>query len=180
MKRQIGMQKEYRLSRVGFVALVTAGILASCASGEGTVDAISYRDETQAEHDARMQWWREARFGMFIHWGVYAVLGGNYKGQESAGVAEWIMRNLQIPKDEYEAVARRFNPVQYDPDAWVRLAKEAGMKYIAITRAYFLSDPDTPMKVEDQSITVPGLPPDSAATVVAVEIEGKLERSLSS
>ncbi|MCX6997387.1 MAG: alpha-L-fucosidase [Kiritimatiellaeota bacterium] len=95
--------------------------------------AVRYRGETPAQHDARMQWWREAKFGMFITWGVYAQLAGNYKGTELPGGAEWIMRNLQIPKAEYEAIAKQFNPVKYNPDEWVRLAKEAGMKYIVIT-----------------------------------------------
>lgn len=81
----------------------------------------------------RMQWWREARFGMFIHWGVYAVLGGEYDGHPVARIGEWIMNRGKIPVAEYQKVARRFNPIKYDPDAWVRVAKDAGMKYIVIT-----------------------------------------------
>ncbi len=92
-----------------------------------------YHGETKAQRDARMRWWREARFGMFIHWGVYAVLGGVYKGKKIPGIGEWIMYKARIPVKEYKAYARRFNPVLYDPDSWVRLAKEAGMKYIVIT-----------------------------------------------
>jgi alpha-L-fucosidase len=84
--------------------------------------------------DARMKWWREARFGMFIHWGVYAQWGGVYHGhQQARGGAEWIMNRCKIPVAEYQEKAKSFNPVQYDPDAWVKLAKEAGMKYIIIT-----------------------------------------------
>ena len=83
--------------------------------------------------DERMEWWREARFGMFIHWGVYAVLGGVYDGHPIGHAAEWIMNRGKIPVAEYHKVARQFNPVKYDPEAWVRMAKDAGMKYIVIT-----------------------------------------------
>ncbi|TCJ19573.1 alpha-L-fucosidase [Flaviaesturariibacter flavus] len=84
--------------------------------------------------NARMQWWREARFGMFIHWGVYSQWAGVYHGhQQARGGAEWIMNRSKIPVAEYQQRARSFNPTAYDADAWVRLAKEAGMKYIIIT-----------------------------------------------
>lgn len=84
--------------------------------------------------DARMAWWRAARFGMFIHWGVYSQWGGVYHGHKQAhGGAEWIMNRCKIPVKEYQQRAKSFNPVNYDPDAIVRMAKEAGMKYIIIT-----------------------------------------------
>ena len=83
--------------------------------------------------DDRMKWWREARFGMFIHWGVYAVPAGIYKGQKINRIGEWIMNRGKIPVTEYQEFAKEFNPVKYDPDAWVRMAKDAGMKYIVIT-----------------------------------------------
>lgn len=89
--------------------------------------------ETPAERDARMRWWRDAKFGMFIHWGVYAVPAGTYQGERIGGIGEWIMRNAQIPVDEYRGYARRFNPTEYDPEAWAKLAKEAGMRYVVIT-----------------------------------------------
>jgi len=87
-----------------------------------------------ASHDEKMAWWRDARFGMFIHWGLYSVPAGVYDGHEQkSGGAEWIMNRCKIPVAEYQQYAKQFNPVKYDPDAWVRLAKEAGMKYIVIT-----------------------------------------------
>lgn len=90
--------------------------------------------ETLKEKEQRMQWWTEARFGMFIHWGVYAQFAGVYKGHEQArGGAEWIMNRCKIPMVEYQAEAKKFNPVQYNADDWVRMAKNAGMKYIIIT-----------------------------------------------
>ena len=81
----------------------------------------------------RIKWWHEARFGMFIHWGLYAVLAGEWNGQKTPGIGEWIMRDLKIPIEEYEKLAERFNPVKFDAEAWVQLAHEAGMKYLVIT-----------------------------------------------
>ena len=62
----------------------------------------------------RMKWWREARFGMFIHWGVYAVPAGTYKGQKINRIGEWIMNRGKIPVAEYQEFAKQFNPVRYD------------------------------------------------------------------
>ena len=86
-----------------------------------------------SEQDQRMEWWREARFGLFIHWGLYAQPAGEWKGEEIPGISEWIMARAKIPVKEYEQLAATFNPVKYDADQWVRLAKQAGMKYIVIT-----------------------------------------------
>ncbi len=71
----------------------------------------------------RLAWWKEARFGMFIHWGVYSI----------PGRGEWVMFNEKIPIPEYEKLYPQFNPTKYNPDEWVRLAKEAGMRYIVVT-----------------------------------------------
>ena len=84
--------------------------------------------------DQKMAWWREARFGMFIHWGPYALWGGEYHGhQQRVGGTEWIMNRCKIPVKEYQEMTRKFNPTDYNPEEWVRLAKETGMKYIVIT-----------------------------------------------
>ncbi|MHC4508777.1 MAG: alpha-L-fucosidase, partial [Planctomycetota bacterium] len=83
--------------------------------------------------DERMNWWREVRFGMFIHWGLYAVPAGEWKGEQIPGIGEWIMERADIPVSEYEQLAKQFNPVEFDADQWVRIAKNAGMKYIVIT-----------------------------------------------
>lgn len=83
--------------------------------------------------DCKQQWWKDARFGMFIHWGLYAKLAGEWRGQKTPQVGEWIMRHLQIPVEEYRAIARDFNPVGFDAEAIVRLAQDAGMKYIVFT-----------------------------------------------
>ncbi len=85
------------------------------------------------DRDARMAWWRDARFGMFIHWGLYAVPAGDYRGTRSKEIGEWIMSWANIPRADYEQFAPRFNPVKFDAAQWVRTAKDAGMKYIVIT-----------------------------------------------
>ena len=97
-----------------------------------TATTIGAQEESKSDKDARMAWWRDARFGMFIHWGTYSVPAGNYHGAR-VGAGEWIMNNSHIPIAEYEQFPKAFNPVRYDADAWVRTAKSAGMKYIVIT-----------------------------------------------
>ena len=81
----------------------------------------------------RLQWWTDARFGMFIHWGIYTVPAGEWKGKPIAGLGEWIMNRGKIPIAEYEQFAAQFNPVEFDADKWVAVAKNAGMKYLTIT-----------------------------------------------
>jgi alpha-L-fucosidase len=81
--------------------------------------------------DDRLAWWREARFGMFIHWGLYSILGGEWGGRTD--YAEWIRNNAHIPLTEYNNLVSRFNPTAFDADRWVSLARDAGMRYITIT-----------------------------------------------
>src|SRR5882724_6308227 len=90
-------------------------------------------EETKAQRDARMTWWREAKFGMFIHWGVYSVPAGYYNGKPVHGIGEWIMNSGKIPMAEYQTYAKEFNPVKFNAEEWVSIAKKAGMKYIVIT-----------------------------------------------
>lgn len=87
--------------------------------------------ETPAQRDARMAWWREARFGLFLHWGVYAVPAGEWQGKTNYG--EWFLEETKMPVSQYERFAKQFNPVQFNALDWVRMAKNAGMKYIVIT-----------------------------------------------
>ena len=82
---------------------------------------------------ARLAWFKDAKYGLFIHWGLYAIPAGEWKGKRSLGLGEWIMNRSQIPVREYEALATQFNPVKFDAEAWVQLAQDAGMKYIVIT-----------------------------------------------
>ena len=79
----------------------------------------------------RLEWFRDAKFGMFIHWGIYSELAGIYGDKTDGG--EWMMSSKQIPIKEYSALAKRFNPVRFDAADWVHLAAEAGQKYLIIT-----------------------------------------------
>jgi len=83
--------------------------------------------------DEKMKWFREAKFGLFIHWGLYAIPAGEWKGQPIAGIGEWIMNRAKIPVKEYEQLAKQFNPTEFNAEAWVQMAQDAGMKYIVIT-----------------------------------------------
>ena len=91
---------------------------------------------TQPDLDGRNQrlaWWREARFGMFVHWGIYATVGGEYNGKKLPNSAEWMMARGKIPIAEYSKYADQFNPTKFDAAQFVGRAKDAGMKYIVIT-----------------------------------------------
>ena len=83
--------------------------------------------------DEKMKWFREAKFGLFIHWGLYAIPAGTWKGKQIPGIGEWIMNRAKIPVKEYEQLARQFNPIEFNAEQWVQLAEDAGMKYIVIT-----------------------------------------------
>lgn len=83
--------------------------------------------------DPRLAWWRDAHFGMFIHWGLYSHLAGHWNGQTTPGLGEWIEHDLNIPPDQHAQVASQFNPTQFNAQQWVQIAKSAGMKYIVIT-----------------------------------------------
>ena len=106
------------MRRVLLICLVVPLLLGGLASGE------------EPSPD-RLAWWREARFGLFVHWGLYAIPAGRWG--ESTDHAEWIRHSAQIPVDEYDALVERFDPTAYDPDAWCRLARSAGMRYVVIT-----------------------------------------------
>jgi alpha-L-fucosidase len=92
-----------------------------------------YAQETEKEYKERMEWWSNTKFGMFIHWGVYSVPAGIYKGEPIIIGSEWIMNRAKISFADYQQYARQFNPTKYDPEAWVKMARDAGMKYLIIT-----------------------------------------------
>ena len=96
-----------------------------------SIQAQDFTKETKQQRDARMKWWRDARFGMFIHWGLYAIPAGEWNSKKNHG--EWIRTTAQIPLEEYDKFVQQFNPVKFNAEDWVKMAKDAGMKYIVIT-----------------------------------------------
>jgi len=115
---------------LGFLVGIPCTFSQSAVNNLQTTEVVKPM-ENAAQHDARMTWWREARFGMFIHWGLYAVPAGEWNGK--TGYGEWIRTSAEIPLEVYDQFRPKFNPVQFDADAWVKMAKDAGMKYIVIT-----------------------------------------------
>jgi alpha-L-fucosidase len=115
-------------SRLPWVIL--AAVWALAGPGQTIADPAT---ESAEQKDARMRWWREARFGMFIHWGLYSVPAGEWKGQRMPEIGEWIMSKYRIPITEYSQLTQRFNPIKFDANAVVSLAKDAGMRYVVIT-----------------------------------------------
>ena len=79
------------------------------------------------------EWFKQAQYGMMVHWGLYSVLGGEWKGKRGGKYSEWIQNALRIPIKEYEQVAKVFNPIYFNADEWVKLAKDSGMQYIVVT-----------------------------------------------
>lgn len=117
--------------KINILMLLAAFLAALAEPAQADVLTPTAFTETQAQHDARMAWWREARFGMFIHWGVYSVPAGEWQGKTNYG--EWILEHTRMPVSQYEQFAKQFDPVKFDATAWVKTAKDAGMKYIVIT-----------------------------------------------
>ena len=79
------------------------------------------------------EWFKNAGFGLMIHWGLYSILGGEWQGKRMDEIGEWIMSKYEIPNEEYEKLAGVFNPIYFNADEWIKLAKDAGMEYIVIT-----------------------------------------------
>jgi alpha-L-fucosidase len=115
------------MPRAGFAAVVAGLLIASAGAQTPSPRPIDPVKEK------RLEWFRDAKYGMFIHWGLYAIPAGEWNGKRSLGLGEWIMNRSQIPVREYEKLATKFNPVRFNADQWVQLALDAGMKYIVIT-----------------------------------------------
>lgn len=109
------------------ISLICFFVLKSIAQQKVEIEKLT------SGREKRMEWWKDARFGMFIHWGSYAQLAGEYKDNRINGAGEWILYDAKIPVDEYRKIAATFNPVHFNADEWVRIARDAGMKYIVIT-----------------------------------------------
>lgn len=109
--------------------------------------AIPPGSETPAQKGERMKWWNEARFGLFIHWGIYSVSEGVWHGTNN--YSEWLLEYSQMPVSEYEKYADRFNPTNFNALAWVKTAKAAGVKYIVITSKHHDGFAMYPTKLTD-------------------------------
>ncbi len=94
---------------------------------------MDFTKETPAEKDRRMKWFREARFGMFVHWGLYAIPAGVWKGKNYEGASEWLLYTAKIKVADYLPLLPQFNPVKFEARKWAKIAKAAGMKYLVIT-----------------------------------------------
>jgi alpha-L-fucosidase len=125
------MQNHYRVKNRLLFPIV-ALLLTFFAGSTLHADTPPHK-ETKEEHNARMAWWRDARFGLFIHWGLFSQAAGYWKGQPVAGYGEWIMKGARIPVADYATLADQFDPKHFNADEWVSLAKQAGMKYIVVT-----------------------------------------------
>src|SRR5579872_1084827 len=128
-----GFQRPIRFLSLAFALAVSVSNVHASDEPASDTAQQEWQREYGPTHEQRMQWWREARFGMFIHWGVYSVPAGTWKGQQSKHIGEWLMLDYKIPVAEYGALTKEFNPMKFDARAWVKLAKAAGMKYIVIT-----------------------------------------------
>ncbi|HEY3121955.1 MAG TPA: alpha-L-fucosidase [Vicinamibacteria bacterium] len=112
--------------RFFFMSILIGVALAAAAQAQPAAD-------TPEARQARLAWFRDAKYGLFIHWGLYAIPAGEWKGKRIPGIGEWIMFRTPVPVAEYEQLAKQFNPVKFDADAWVQLAQDAGMRYMVIT-----------------------------------------------
>ncbi len=120
--------KKCRLLSIGTALLLSLPMLLRAGESKPEAQRLT---ETPEQKAARMKWFGEARFGMFIHWGLYAVPAGEYGGK--TGYGEWLMESAKVPASEYEKYATQFNPMKFNAREWAHLAKEAGMKYLVIT-----------------------------------------------
>jgi alpha-L-fucosidase len=145
MKRNVYSRRirPTRLAGIAIIAAVLAAPLSPTFGDQTNVTAdlskslgeISRTDhcEYTRRTDAAMAHWRADRFGIMIHWGVYAIPGGWWNGKEVRGAAEWIKVFAKIPKAEYDALLPQFNPTNYNPQAWAKQFKATGAKYVVIT-----------------------------------------------
>jgi alpha-L-fucosidase len=117
--------KTYLMKRIGVNLTLLILVLIQSFS-------VTFAQKNKA-NDPKMDWWKDAKFGMFIHWGLYSIPAGEWNGIEDASIGEWIMNHSKIPIAEYKALAGKFNPTEFNADKFVLLAKEAGMKYMVLT-----------------------------------------------
>lgn len=133
------------------ICLAALLVLLSWVAQSQTMDEMWDTASNKAHHP-NVQWFKEAKFGLFIHWGLYSKLAGTWKGKRYYGSGEWIMNVAKIPVKEYEKIAADFNPVNFNATQWARLAKEAGVKYMVITAKHHEGFAMYDSKVSDYTI----------------------------
>ena len=114
------------------ISIITGIVLFACTAQPDNQAGPAEVDNNREQY---LDWFKDSKFGMFIHWGPYSNLAGEWNGKQVpvGSNAEWIMKNLKIPVTEYRELAREMNPVEFNAREWVELAKSTGMKYIVIT-----------------------------------------------
>ena len=132
--KKFNISNKTKAKKQGCKSLILAVyMLISTTIATAAENSALVNESLQAYND-RMEWFVDAQYGMFIHFGVYSVLGGEWKGKPMRGkYSEWIAADFEIPREEYAKVLKDFNPAQFDADLIVRTAKDAGMKYLVIT-----------------------------------------------
>ena len=124
--REAQMRKVMQMSKALRWVIVMTLLAATVVAGQTA-------KENPAQFEARTRWWREAKFGMFIHWGIYAVPADSTDLEGNKKIGEWYLSNKHMQVRDYEKFAAEFNPVKFDAAQWVKTAKDAGMRYIVIT-----------------------------------------------
>jgi alpha-L-fucosidase len=122
------MEKSKILFVIAFFSLIITPTIAQ-------IDKKLVIDNANIPEDKQemMNWFRDSKYAMFIHWGLFSQAANLWKGETNYGISEWLMNRKQIPVAEYETLAKDFNPAKFNAKEWVQLAKDAGMKYIVIT-----------------------------------------------
>lgn len=117
------------------VVVLTYGAVTKCVAQTmpEVMTNMLFTVKMSPAQDRKMAWFRDAKYGLFIHWGLYAIPAGEWQGKPVRISSEWIMAHAQIPVKEYELLAKQFNPVDFNAEQWVQMAQDAGMKYIVIT-----------------------------------------------
>jgi alpha-L-fucosidase len=127
----------------------------SAAESTDLPPGVHTLNDADPARDARVQWHQDARFGCFLHWGVYSAIGGVWPGVKSGTYSEHLMRWAKIPRAEYlEKVVKPFDPEKFDADAWVRLFRDTGMRYVIITAKHHDGFAMYPSKVSNYNITL--------------------------
>jgi len=127
--------------RIVLTSLVSSAVLAGCGTEQTSIASTQAQEQAQAQQQTQEQAqtaaaiakWQAMRFGLFIHFGAYADLAGVWQGKEIEKLGEQIQRHADISQEDYQAVVKKFNPSNFDADAIVKLAKQAGMRYIVLT-----------------------------------------------